>query len=80
MACGGRLDCDEWDLRSAGGDHLALDNVQTLCRNHHDWKHAHPIEAAHYGLRPYPVGYINPEASDYRLVELLRADRPPDGD
>lgn len=81
VACGGRLDCDEWDLRSAlPGGHLDLDNVQTLCRNHHAWKHTHPIEAAAYGLRPYPVGYIDPEATDWRLVELLRADRPPDGE
>lgn len=61
IRCWGPLDPDEWDLRSARpGGHLDLDNVQTLCRGHHDWKHAEPIEAAHRGLRPYPAGYMGP--------------------
>lgn len=58
--CWGPLDCDEWRPRGEGGSHLDLDNVQVLCRAHHDWKHAHPIEAAHRGLRPYPAGYTGP--------------------
>jgi hypothetical protein len=33
------------------GGHLDGDNVQMLCRAHHDWKHAHPAEAHARGLR-----------------------------
>jgi hypothetical protein len=79
IECSGRLDADEWQLRSDGGDPLDVWNVQTLCRAHHRWKHTHPIEAAHYGLRPFPRGYIA-EASSWRLGAVLRADRPPDGE
>lgn len=57
--CWGPLDADEWNPRSAyPGGHLDPDNVQMLCRAHHDWKHAHPVEAARRGLRPYPAGYL----------------------
>lgn len=80
VACGGPADVDEWDLRSAGGSHLDVDNCYVLCRNHHDWKHTHPIEAAHYGLRPYPAGHVDPEATDWCLGARLRAERPPEGE
>lgn len=55
VECHGPLDADEYDLRSARpGGHLDPANVQMLCRAHHDWKHAHPVEAARRGLRPMP--------------------------
>lgn len=67
VKCGGPLDADEWELRSARpGGHLDPSNVQMLCRAHHDWKGREVIEAAHRGLRPYPVGYMGP-----------RVDHPP---
>lgn len=53
VTCWGPLDPDEWELRSARpGGHLDIDNVWLLCRAHHNWKHAHPIEAGERGLRP----------------------------
>lgn len=52
VSCGGPLDVDEIvprGVRPVG--HLDPDNVQVLCRAHHEWKHAHPTEAAAVGLR-----------------------------
>jgi hypothetical protein len=61
VECAGPLDGDEIIARSAWpGGHLVLENVQTLCRAHHEWKHAHPIAAHDLGLlrwsweRPQP--------------------------
>ena len=52
--CWGPLDADEVAPRSARpGGHLIADNVQMLCRAHHDWKHAYPNEAAARGLRAW---------------------------
>jgi 5-methylcytosine-specific restriction endonuclease McrA len=52
VRCWGPMDVDEICPRSAcPGGHLDVDNCQVLCRGHHDWKHAHPIEAAALGLR-----------------------------
>lgn len=51
VKCGGPLDPDEIVSRARRpGGHLDLDNVQVLCRAHHDWKHEHPIEAVERGL------------------------------
>jgi hypothetical protein len=59
VACGGPLDADEWELRSARpGGHLDPSNVQILCRRHHDWKHREVLEAARRGLRPFPAGHV----------------------
>lgn len=67
IPCGGGLDGDEWDLRSADpGGHLDPGNIQLLCRVHHDWKHYWPVEAAHIDLRPYPVGYDGPRFGSER--------------
>lgn len=44
------VDPDERLPRSAGGDPVDRDNVQLLCREHHDWKHAHPLQAAAMGV------------------------------
>lgn len=56
IACWGPLDVDEYEARSARpGGHLDPDNVQVLCRRHHNWKHEHPLDAAAVGLRPYPA-------------------------
>lgn len=50
--CGGRLDVDEVVLRSGySRAQYRVDLCQLLCRLHHDWKHAHPQEAARLGLR-----------------------------
>lgn len=50
LRCWGPLDVDEIRPRGRGGDELDVDNCQTLCRGHHDWKHAHPEEAQRRGL------------------------------
>ena len=52
VTCSGPLDVDEIVLRSGRpGGHLDPENVQVLCRAHHDWKHDHPKEAVERGLR-----------------------------
>ena len=50
VECWGPLDVDEIMPRGRGGDWLDVDNCQTLCRMHHDWKHLHPAEATTLGL------------------------------
>lgn len=51
VECWGPLDPDERIARSLWpGGHLVLENVQSLCRGHHDWKHAHPAESIERGL------------------------------
>lgn len=50
--CWGPLDTDEVVGRGVHpGAHLDETLTQTLCRAHHDWKHAHPTEARRRGLR-----------------------------
>jgi len=44
------LDLDEIVPRGRGGSATDPENVQVLCRAHHDWKHAHPEEAERLGL------------------------------
>ncbi len=52
VPCGGPLDADEIILRSGyPGGHLDPENVQILCRSHHDWKHDNPEAAHERGLR-----------------------------
>jgi hypothetical protein len=51
IACSGVLDVHELVRRSqwrAGW--LVADNAIVLCRAHHDWCHAHPLEARNLGL------------------------------
>lgn len=50
VACWGHLDVDEIKPRSDGGDYLNPDDCQSICRAHHDWKHAHHKEALALGL------------------------------
>lgn len=67
IECGGPLDVDEWEARSAHpGAHLDPSLCQALCRRHHEQRHAQPIEAARRGLRPYPLNYIGPEDTTNR--------------
>ncbi len=62
VRCSGPLDVDEIVPRSARpGGHLDPDNCQLLCRAHHDWKHAHPEEAAALGLRRWSWDATPPE-------------------
>lgn len=52
VTCWGPLDADERASRGvAPGGHLDVDNVQVLCRGHHEWRHANPTEARARGLR-----------------------------
>lgn len=52
VACWGPLDCDEVVPRGVyPKGHLDVDNVQVLCRAHHDWKHDNPDAAVAVGLR-----------------------------
>ena len=52
VRCWGPLDVDEIAPRGVRpGGHLDDDNVQVLCRGHHDWKGEHPKEAHALGLR-----------------------------
>lgn len=52
IQCWGPLDVDEITPRGVRpGAHLDRAQTQVLCREHHDWKHAHPIEAQALGLR-----------------------------
>ena len=54
VACWGVLDPDEVVPRGVyPKGHLDLDNVRMHCRGHHDWKHAHPVEAVERGLRKW---------------------------
>lgn len=50
VACGGPLDVDEIVPRGRGGDYLDPANCQLLCRNHHRWKHEHPLRATALGF------------------------------
>lgn len=51
ITCWGPLDPDERCPRSVyPGGELDIDNVQMLCRRHHDWKTEHRIEAEAIGL------------------------------
>lgn len=48
----GPLEVDERAARGVRpGSHLDPDLVQVLCPAHHDWRHAHPLEAEARGLR-----------------------------
>jgi 5-methylcytosine-specific restriction endonuclease McrA len=52
ISCGGPLDVDEIIPRGVRpGGHLEDDNVQVLCRRHHDWKTQNPAAAHAAGLR-----------------------------
>lgn len=52
VQCWGQIDYDEMASRGVyPGGHLDPDNVQQLCRGHHEWKHANPAEALARGLR-----------------------------
>jgi hypothetical protein len=54
VRCGGPLDAHEIIPRSAWrGGYLVLDNVATVCRNHHDWIDDHPDDAHAVGLHGY---------------------------
>lgn len=65
LRCGGPLDVDEIILRSGRpGGHLEDDNVQVLCRQHHDWKHTHPTEAVAAGLRRWSWDHSEGEDHD----------------
>lgn len=50
VECAGGLDGDEIVPRGRGGDPLDPENVQILCRAHHNAKHDHPAEAERLGL------------------------------
>ena len=50
VPCMGQYDLDEIRPRARGGSPLDLENVQILCRAHHEWKHANPITARERGL------------------------------
>ena len=51
-ACTSGMDPDERIPRSGwAAGWLAVDNVQPLCRGHHEWKHAHSDAAKLLGLR-----------------------------
>jgi hypothetical protein len=43
--CSGPLDGHEPKHRSQGGDPTNPDEIQLVCRTHHDFCHDHPIEA-----------------------------------
>jgi 5-methylcytosine-specific restriction endonuclease McrA len=63
VRCAGPLDVDEVIPRSAyPGGHLDPANCQLLCRAHHDWKHAHPADAAALGLRRWSWDVQPPES------------------
>jgi hypothetical protein len=50
--CRGPLDVDERCSRGVNpGGELDADNVQVLCRAHHEWRTAHPAWAHLLGLR-----------------------------
>jgi hypothetical protein len=52
VACQGPLDVDAICPEGVmPGAHLTASNLHVLCRAHHDWKHAHAVEAAAVGLR-----------------------------
>lgn len=54
VECRGPLDPHEIIPRSAWrAGYLVLSNVVTCCRGHHDWIHAHEIEAHALGLHGY---------------------------
>jgi 5-methylcytosine-specific restriction endonuclease McrA len=62
VRCSGPLDVDEIIPRGVRpGGHLEQDNVQVLCRAHHDWKHANPREAVAAGLRRWSWDTDSPE-------------------
>ena len=71
VRCWGPLDADEYDPRAQRpGGHLDPANVQLLCRAHHDWKDAEPVEAARRGLRPFPKTYTGPDGHADRRMPL----------
>lgn len=52
VRCDGPLDWDAIVPEGVRpGAHLDADNMQLICRAHHDWKHAHAVEAVARGLR-----------------------------
>lgn len=52
VRCAGPLDADERKSRGVNpGGHLDPDNVQILCRAHHEWRTRNPAEASARGLR-----------------------------
>ena len=50
VQCGGGLDGHEPLTRARGGDPLDPDQIVTVCRHHHRWIHANPIDAHDLGL------------------------------
>lgn len=56
--CGGAMDPHEPLTRGRGGSIVDPENLMWICRNHHDYFHAHPMEAEAFGFmlpsRPQP--------------------------
>lgn len=50
IGCNGPLDGHEPLPRSRGGDPTDPEQVILVCRQHHDWIHAHPEASYGYGL------------------------------
>lgn len=50
VGCAGPLDGHERKSRARGGDPLDPDHIIILCRAHHDFSHAHPVEAHRLGF------------------------------
>lgn len=50
VRCSGPLDPHEPLTRARGGSITDPDNLMWICRTHHDWLHAHPVEAHEVGL------------------------------
>lgn len=50
VRCGGPLDPHEPLTRARGGSITEPENLMWICRNHHDWAHAHPLQAHKVGL------------------------------
>lgn len=72
IVCWGPLDPHEFEFRSARpGGHLDGDNVRMICRAHHDWVHAEPIEAARRGLRTQLRGGLD------AALDALDTEHPP---
>lgn len=68
------VDADERLLRSQGGSPTDRDNLQLLCREHHDWKHAHPAEAEALGV--YTRRACSPNVNDPCTVPGMPERRP----
>lgn len=68
------VDADERLLRSQGGSITDRDNLQLLCRTHHDWKHDHPAEAEALGV--YVRATCSPNVNDACTVPAMAERRP----